>query len=107
MTKKEALISLINFALPDSRIEKALIDADLNGTEIYAKTDERNIDFCFAGLLFTLMTTADVAEDDVSLKLPQRDQLLKIFSSIYNKWGVPDPLATVVVKPTVKQVKFW
>jgi hypothetical protein len=105
MTIKEALISIINFQLPDPRIEKALIDAALDGTADYAKTDERAVDFCFAGLLFTLITSADVGEDDVSIKLPQRDVLLKIYSSIYTKWGVVDPLA--IAKPTVKQIRFW
>lgn len=107
MTKKEALISIINFTLPDNRINKALIDAGLDGTADYLKADERSIDLCFAGLLFTLITSADVSEDDISIKLPQRDVLLKMFSALYKKWGIPDPFVTVVEKPSVKQVRFW
>lgn len=107
MTIKEALTSTINFSIPVVRVEKALIDAGLDGSAVYAKTDERNIDLCFAGLLLTLITSADVTEDDVSIKLPNRDQLVKIYSAIYKKWNLPDPLANPVIKPTVKQVKFW
>lgn len=105
MTIKEALTSTINFSIPVTRIDKALIDAGLDGSAIYAKTDEKDIDLCFAGLLLTLITSADVTEDDVSIKLPNRDQLLKIYSAIYKKWGMKDPLA--VAGPTVKQRLFW
>ena len=107
MTKKEALISIINFTLPDSRIEKALIDAELDGTSVYAKTDEKSIDLCFLGLLFTLITSADISEDDVSLKIPQRDVLLKLYSALCKKLGISDPFETTVPQPKVKMIGFW
>jgi hypothetical protein len=102
MTIKEALTSTVNFPLPDNRIEKALIDAALNGSADYVKINEKAIDECMAGLLLTLITTWDQTEDDVSLKLPSRDVLLAARKAIIEKW---DPV--IVAKPTVKQVRFW
>ncbi|MBB6109716.1 hypothetical protein SAMN05421821_105134 [Mucilaginibacter lappiensis] len=105
MTIKEALTSTVNFPLPDSAIEKALIDGDLIGTNPYAKSDARAVGVCMAGLLFTLITSADVTEDDVWIKLPQRDVLLKVYSALCKQWGLPDVLAPA--KPTVKKIAFW
>ncbi|WP_183560682.1 DUF6706 family protein [Mucilaginibacter sp. SP1R1] len=105
MTIKEALTSTVNFALPDNTIEKALIDGDLNGTDAYTKSDARAVGVCMAGLLFTLITSADITEDDVWIKLPQRDVLLKVYSALCNKWGIPNEFAPE--KPIVKQILFW
>ncbi len=103
MTIKEALTSTVNFSLPDNRVEKALIDADLIGTADYDKTAEKAVDLCMAGLLLTLMTSADVTEDDVSIKLPGREFILKTRQALIDKWAPVE----VVAKPTVKQVNFW
>lgn len=102
MTIKEALTSTVNFSLPENRVEKALIDADLDGTAVYDKTAEKAIDLCMAGLLLTLITSADITEDDVSIKLPSRDVLLSIRTALINKWN-----PVVIVKPTVTQKLFW
>lgn len=107
MTIKEALSSTVSFSLPNNRIEKALIDADLIADEVYSKESEKPVDLCMAGLLLTLLTTADVTEDDVSIKLPSRDVLLKLYATLLNKWGVVNPLEPVGSKPTVKQVQIW
>jgi hypothetical protein len=105
MTIKEALTSTVNFPLPDTAIEKALIDGDLTGSDPYAKEDAKAVGVCMAGLLFTLITSADVTEDDVYIKLPQRDVLLKVYSALCSQWGIPDVFAPA--KPTVKQVFIW
>jgi hypothetical protein len=99
MTIKKALISTVNFTIPDDRIEKALIDADLDGNAIYDKTAEKAIDLCMAGLLLTLMTSADITEDDVSIKLPERSQLAKVRDALLDKWGL-----IKVARPTVKRL---
>jgi hypothetical protein len=105
MTIKEALAATVNFPLPGNAIDKALIDGDLDGAATYAKTDAKAVGVCMAGLLFTLITTADVTEDDVSIKLPQRDVLLKFYSALCTQWGLSNPFA--VQGPTVKQIRFW
>jgi hypothetical protein len=103
MTIKEALTSTVNFSIPQNRIEKALIDAALDGSADYAKANEQAVDMCMAGLLLTLITSADVTEDDVSIKLPSRDVLMKVRSSLIDKWA---PVVTEA-KPTVKRVFLW
>ncbi len=102
MTIKEALISTVNFLIPDNRVEKALIDAGLDGGAIYTQADEKAIDACMSGLLLTLITSADVTEDDVSIKLPSRDVLMAARKALIEKW---DPV--VAEKPAVKRVRFW
>lgn len=103
MTIKEALTSTVSFSLPANRIEKALIDSELIGTADYAKTDEKAIDMCMAGLLLTLMTSADVTEDDVSVKLPGREFIMKARQALIDKWAV----AVVVKTATVTQRNYW
>lgn len=105
MTVRDALISTINFPLPENTIAKALIDAGLNGDAIYTRESAKAVGVCMAGLLFTLITTADQTEDDVSIRLPQRDVLMKVYSGICSTYGVPDAFSAV--KPTVKQVRLW
>lgn len=106
MTIKEALKSTINFPLPDITLDKSLIDADLIGTSDYTKDKAKAVDLCMAGLLFTLITSPDLTEDDVSIKLPSRDVLLKVYSAICKKWKVEDPFAPA--KPTVRQkLGYW
>jgi len=109
MTIKEALLSTVSFSLPNNRIDKALIDADLIADEIYSKAAEKGVDLCMAGLLLTLLTVADVTEDDVSIKLPSRDVLLKVYATLLNKWGVNNPFEPVVAvpKPRVTQKFIW
>lgn len=104
MTIKEALKSTINYPLPDLTLDKALIDADIDGTADYTKADTKGVDLCAAGLLFTLLTSADIKEGDYSLTLPSRNTLLLIYSALVKKWGQPDLL---VPKPTVKGLSVW
>jgi hypothetical protein len=105
LTKKEALKSTVNFPLPDQLIEKVLIDQSLDGEAPYTKADVRDIDLAMAGLLFSLLTSADQTEGDWTVKLPQRDVLLKVYSSLCIKWNMPDLLA--VPKPRVRRVYAW
>jgi hypothetical protein len=105
ITVKEALTSTVAFQLPDTAIQKALIDGRLNGAALYTESDARPVAVAMTGLLFTLITTADVTEDDVSIKLPQRDVLLKVYSALCTQWGIPNPFAPA--KPTVKKIAFW
>lgn len=107
MTIKEALSSTVAFPLPNNRVDKALIDAELDGTSDYTKASEKAVDLAMAGLLLTLITSADETEDDVSTKLPNRDVLMKACSALYRKWGLPDPFAEVKPKPTVRQISPW
>lgn len=103
MTIREALINTISISLPAGKIDKALIDAGLNGSADYAKADEKAIDLVWAGLLLTTIQVTEVREDDVSIKYAT--DLRSVYSAIMRKWGLVDPFA--VAKPTVKQLNYW
>lgn len=107
MTIKEALLSTVSFTLPNNRVDKALIDAELNPNEVYSKASEKAIDLCMAGLLLTIITSADVTEDDVSIKLPSRDVLLKVYGTLLTKWGVVNPLEPSTPKARITQKLIW
>lgn len=103
MTIKEALIDTISINLPAGRIDKALIDAELNGSSDYTKADEKAVDMVWAGLLLTTIQVTEVREDDVSIKYAT--DLKGIYSALMSKWGLDDPFA--VARPVVKQKLFW
>ena len=104
MTKLEALKSTINFPLPELIFSKALIDAELDGTAEYTSLDTKADDLAALGLLFVLLTSADIKEGDYAISL-DRGQLLRLYSYICSKHGVPNLLAAA--KPTVKAVSVW
>ena len=104
MTKREALKATINFPLPDQIIDKAMIDVGIDATAEYTVNDTKDIDLCTAGLLFILLTSPDIKEGDFSRTLPDRSQLLNVYSAICKRWNVPNLLVT---KPTVKAVSVW
>lgn len=99
MTIKEALKATINFPLPDNVLDKALIDAGLEGTADYSADINRDVDICGSGLLFILLTSGNISEGDYSISLPERSNLMALYGQICRKWGVQDLLN---VKPTVK-----
>ena len=100
ITIKSALKSTVNYPIPDDRIEKALIDAELNGDAIYTKPDERIIDLVTAGLILTICTSANVSEGGYSISLSDRDGLLAIRSKLLVKWGELDELSPTVYDGT-------
>ncbi|SMC53213.1 DUF6706 family protein [Pedobacter nyackensis] len=104
MTIKEALIDTISITLPSGRIDKALIDAELNGASDYTKADEKAVDMVYAGLLLTTIHVTEIKEDDVSIKYTT--DLKGIYSAIMRKWNLVDPFLVVVAKPIVRQINF-
>lgn len=105
MTIKEALLDTVSFDIPVGRIDKALIDADLNGAAVYTKADEKAVDLCAAGLLLTTIRNKRVSEDDVTIEGPELSLLKMAYSALMRKWGLPDPFAAE--KPTVKQISYY
>ena len=105
MTKKEALKATINYPLPDLTIDKALIDAGLDGTSEYTIADTRVVDIAAIGLLFVLLTSPDIKEGDYARTLPDRSGLLRIYIYLTSKWSLPDLISPK--KPTIKGVTPW
>ena len=100
-TIKEALIGMVNFPIPDSRVEKALTDSELDGSAIYAKTDEKAVDLAMAGLLLTLATSGNVSEGGYKRDMPSADSLRSLRITILNKWGIKEDLEPEVKEPTI------
>lgn len=104
LTKKEALKSVVNFQLPDQLIEKVLIDRSIDGEAPYTKADVEDIDLAMAGLLFSLLTSADQTEGDWSVKLPERSTLLKVYSALCTRHGIHDEFAAPKPRVTRRYV---
>jgi hypothetical protein len=88
LTIKEALTGIVNFPIPESRVAKALIDAGLDGNAVYAKTEEKDIDLCMAGLLLTLASPKKVTEGGYSIEMPSASELRLLRKDLLLKWGI-------------------
>jgi hypothetical protein len=87
MTIKEALTTKTSqLGVTPAALDLAILEADLDGSADYTPATNGK-------------------EDDVSVKYTT--DLRGIYSAIMRKWGLVDPFAPVVLKPTVKQVRFW
>lgn len=106
MTIKEALLSLVDFQIPDLRVQKALSDISLDGEMVYVSADhEMDVDLAMAGLLYNYIGAKKVTEGDWSVEMPSRADLMSLCSSLWLKWGKPDLFA--VKGPTVTQKRIW
>jgi hypothetical protein len=107
MTIKEALTTkTTNLGLTSEALDLAILEAGLTGTAEYIPTTQgKEVDLVWAGLLLSTIRVTELREDDVSIKYTT--DLRGIYSYLMRKWGLVDPFAVVVVKPTVKQVMFW
>ncbi|WP_316778408.1 DUF6706 family protein [Pedobacter antarcticus] len=107
LTIKGALLSTIDFTIPNSRVVKALIDAGLDGDAIYAKTYEKDIDVCAANLLLSLITVKKITEGGYTIEFPDASTLSASAWFLFGKWGIVDP-EIEAAKPTVSAVKgMW
>jgi len=99
ITVREALKSTVNFPIPVERVEMALINSELDGEAIYAKTDEKAVDLAMAGLLKTLITSGTVREGGFTREMPAAAVLRSLRIDILNKWGIDESLP--VAKPEI------
>lgn len=107
MTIKGALtIKVKKLALSSEDIDLLMEESGLTGSNTYNyETDGKNVDLAYAGLLLTQIHVTEQKEDDVSIKYST--DMKGIYSAIMRKWGLVDPFAIVVAKPTVRQVNFF
>ncbi|WP_231489910.1 DUF6706 family protein [Pedobacter sp. Leaf170] len=96
MTIKAALKSTVDYPLPDNRIEKALIDAGLNGDTIYTQQNEKDVDVCMIGLLLTVCTSGSISEGGYSISNSDKDNLLRIRSLLLSKWKMVDTMGSSI-----------
>ncbi|KEQ31189.1 hypothetical protein N180_02775 [Pedobacter antarcticus 4BY] len=88
LTIKEALTSLVDFTIPRSRVLKALIDANLDGSAIYNKKDEMLVDLCMAELLLSLLPYKRITEGGYTVELPSPIDMRIVRSALLKKWGI-------------------
>lgn len=69
MTKAQALAAAVALPVEALQLEKALLDADITGSETYAKTSQTLIDRAAIELLQGLKSTKNVQEGGYSLTL--------------------------------------
>lgn len=103
MTTLEALQSKIGINYPNLEMSAkvALIGQGLTGTELYVdETDPANpvinsqyiepVDIACAGLILTVISSADISEAGYSIKLGDRNALLNLRKIILNQYGLSD-----------------
>lgn len=102
MTILEALTAVVSVPGVDSlTLEKACIDASLDGAGTYSKDAyARAVDMAAVGVLQGLVVTSE-SEGGFSFTVSP-DVLKRRITSLLNKWGEVDQAG-----PTVKSVSVW
>lgn len=90
MTKKEALIAVIQVSVPDVTVEKALIDAGIDGSESYSSSSEKDIDLCAVKILQGLQSVPNISEGGMSIT--------------YNLAGIRSVLLSLATKHSLTQI---
>ena len=104
MTKKEALIGVLQLSVPDITLEKAMIDKGIIGSDAYTSSAEEEVDLCAIRILQGLMATPDVSEGDLSLKY-DRKYIQSTLLFLAQKWKVSAIIDAG--KPTVTGRSPW
>jgi hypothetical protein len=104
MTKKEALIAVLQVTIPDISLEKALIDQGITGSESYSLSSEKEIDLCAISIYRALLAVPDLKEGDMSISY-DRQGLQSVLLSLATKHGVKDIVNQY--KPSVTGKSVW
>lgn len=101
MDKKQALQGILNYPLSDFSLEKALIDAGIDGSQNYTMADKEAIDLVAAGLILVILGSPEsVSEGGYSITKSKKDDLLALRSFILGTYGLED-------KPTIRAINGW
>ena len=91
MTNFEALQSFPEFEnLSDNLLSKALLDAAITESTVYAKTSEQSLDICAAGIYLLMSAMPQYKEGTQSEKWDIK-ACLAARDSLYRKWGKVPP----------------
>lgn len=87
MTIKEALEASVHIQLTDKLLDKALIDAGLDGALTYSIQDVANVDEAAIELLIAVMSMKTVSEGSYSVTIDQEAVIkrLLILATKYNR----------------------
>ena len=89
MTNLEALQATVaGYPLSTNSYVKALTDRSLTSTDTYAGKSQA-FELATADLYVTLGTGANITEGGYSISISNRDTLLNMANSIYERYGMP------------------
>jgi hypothetical protein len=94
--------------MPDSVLELALINSEINGAVTYTKAGQDAIEICAVPLLYNLFTRVDVREGDYGISHPDflrkvKERLLYLAS----KHNMTDILENLTAGPTITSKSVW
>ena len=104
MTKKEALVAVLQISVPDLTLEKTMIDNAITGADAYSVADEKGIDLCAVVILQGLMSVPNITEGGMSVTY-DRNGLHSRLLSLAKKHDLTDILNQY--KPTVTGKSVW
>ena len=89
MTNKEALQAIFDgFEVSDAKLDKAMVDFGLNGSDVYSSSMTKDVDLCAAGLCQSLLTTPpSVSEGGLAIQYDTK-ALKDLRSQLLSKYGM-------------------
>ena len=106
MTKKEMLTALMMVSVSAIIIDKALIDADVNGDEEYTKEAVSEIDAAEFEVLKVIISRPDISEGDLTIKQSIEGVKLRL-QYLAKKLGRESELTTSKESATISSPKIW
>ena len=100
MTNLEAIKAIVQYPLDDTSFELALLNRDLTGSDAYSKSNLKGLELAKADCLVTIISSPDISESGYDISHSDKEQLKKIASALYRKWGVYDPYGGVIIDAT-------
>jgi hypothetical protein len=104
MTKKEALVATLQVSVPDISLEKAMIDQAITGTDVYASTDEKDIDLCAIKILQGLLAVPNISEGGMSISY-DREGIQAVLLLLAKKHSISEVVNQY--KPSVTGKSVW
>lgn len=99
MTKRDALLGVLQVSVPDIAIDKALVDNNIDGRDGYSSANAKSIDLVAIDILQGLLTAPDVTEGGYSIRY-DRSAIQQRLSYLSQKHGIGSG-------PTVRRANVW
>jgi hypothetical protein len=104
MTKKEALIAILQVSVPEITVEKAMIDQGITGSESYSLSSEKDIDLCAVKILQWLQSVPNISEGGMSIT-HNLEGIKSVLLSLAKKHSLTEILSEF--KPSVTGKSLW
>jgi hypothetical protein len=103
MTNKEALVAVIRVSIPETSLEKSMLDRDIIPGDGYTKDNAKDIDLCAIELLAGLLNEPDVSEGGYSVKYDRNSvkERLLMLAKKHNATDILDQFRPSVSSPSV------